>query len=138
MEFLRWPAMNAALNVASAFLLILGYVFIRQNAMKAHVLCMVGAFLMSSIFLVSYLFYHYYHGSTGFAGQGWSRVVYFTLLISHSVLALAIVPMVLLTMWWGIKGQFEKHVRIARITFPIWLYVSVTGVLVYAMLYHMT
>ena len=103
--------------------------------MVAHQLCMLSAFCTSVLFLISYLIYHYYVGSVPFEGEGWIRPVYFSILISHAILAVAIVPMVLLTLGRALRGTFEKHRRVARWTLPLWLYVSVTGVVVYGMLY---
>lgn len=131
------PTLNAFLNGTSAVLLTAGYVFIRLTKVTAHKTCMVTAFGVSSLFLISYLLYHFYVGSAPFAGTGWIRPVYFTLLISHIVLAACIVPLALITMYRAWTEQFEKHMRIARWTFPLWLYVSVTGVIVYLMLYHL-
>ncbi|MGH7311493.1 MAG: DUF420 domain-containing protein [Candidatus Rokuibacteriota bacterium] len=129
------PALNAVLNATSAALLMVGYVFIRRRRVVAHLACMLGAFGVSTLFLVSYVVYHYYAGSRPFAGQGWIRPVYFALLISHIVLAAAIVPLALTTIYRGLTGQFPRHRRIARWTLPIWLYVSVTGVAIFLMLY---
>ncbi len=137
MDYSKLPAINAALNATSALFLTLGYVFIRQRAMKAHAMCMTTAFGTSMLFLVSYLTYHYHHGSTGFTGTGWIRPVYFSILISHTVLAAAVVPLAVVTLYRGFRGQFAKHVRIARLTLPVWLYVSVTGVVIYWMLYRL-
>lgn len=131
------PTLNAILNSISAILLTLGYAFIRQNKRDAHRACMISAFVTSTLFLVSYLFYHYHHGSTPFQGQGIVRYVYFTILMTHTVLAAAIVPMIFLTFIRAFKERFDLHRRIARWTLPFWLYVSVTGVLVYLMLYHL-
>ena len=135
-EILDFPAVNACLNATSAAFLTVGYMFIRQRNIKAHKVCMVGAVTTSALFLTTYLTYHYYHGSTGFTGEGWERVVYFSILITHTILATAIVPMVIITLRYALKDQFDRHARIARWTLPIWWYVSVTGVLVYWMLYH--
>lgn len=129
------PSVNAALNSASALLLIAGYLFIRNKRVRAHKACMLAAFTASSLFLLSYLIYHYHVGSVPFRGQGWIRTVYFAILISHTVLAVLIVPLVLITLTRALKGNFDRHRRIARWTFPLWLYVSVTGVIVYWMLY---
>ena len=137
MDLSQLPALNASLNAISACLLVCGYIFIRQNSIKAHTMCMVCAFCVSILFLISYVYYHFHQGSTPFTGQGWIRIVYFTVLISHIILAVAIVPLAVMTLARGLKGQFGKHVKIARITLPVWLYVSVTGVLVYWMLYQM-
>jgi len=129
------PTVNAALNSASALLLVAGYLFIRNKKVLAHKLCMLSAFTTSTLFLISYLSYHYQVGSVPFKGQGWIRTVYFTVLISHTILAVTIVPLVLVTLTRALKGSFDRHKRIARWTLPIWLYVSVTGVIVYWMLY---
>ncbi len=132
------PGVNAALNSASALLLATGYLFIRKGRVALHRLCMLSALLTSTLFLASYLIYHYNVGSVPFRGQGWIRVVYFTILISHTILATAIVPLVLITVTRALKGSFERHKRIARWTLPLWFYVSVTGVVVYWMLYRMS
>jgi uncharacterized membrane protein YozB (DUF420 family) len=129
------PHLNAILNATSGLLLVTGYLFIRRRNVKAHRNCLIAALFTSTIFLASYLTYHYYHGSTRFTGQGLARPVYFTILISHTILATAIVPFVGVTLYRAARGQFAKHMRIARWTFPMWLYVSVTGVVVYLMLY---
>lgn len=129
------PGLNAALNSASALLLVSGYLFIRSKKINAHKLCMLSAFTTSTLFLISYLTYHYQVGSVPFQGEGWIRFVYFAVLISHTILAAAIVPLVLVTLIRALKGNFERHRRIARWTLPLWLYVSITGVLVYWMLY---
>ncbi len=131
------PTVNAFLNGTSAVLLTVGYVFIRLKKVTAHKTCMVTAFGVSSLFLISYLIHHYRVGSVLFGGTGFIRPVYFTLLISHIVLAACIVPLVLITIYRAWNEQFEKHMRIARWTLPLWLYVSVTGVIVYWMLYHL-
>lgn len=129
------PSLNAALNSASAVFLTFGYLFIRSKKVTAHKLCMLSAFTTSTLFLISYLAYHYQVGSVPFKGQGWIRAVYFTVLISHTILAATIVPLVLMTLTRALKGNFERHKRIARRTLPLWLYVSITGVIVYWMLY---
>ena len=131
------PTLNAFLNGTSAVLLTIGYIFIRLKKVTAHKTCMVTAFGVSSLFLLSYLIHHYRVGSVPFGGTGFMRPVYFTLLVSHIVLAASIVPLVLITIYRAWSQQFEKHVRIARWTLPLWLYVSVTGVIVYWMLYHL-
>src|SRR5215470_14971253 len=130
-----FPALNATLNGASALLITTGHGLIRRNNMRLHRACMIAAVATSSLFLASYLYYHAHVGSVRFPGQGWVRLLYFALLISHTVLAAAVVPLVLLALNAGLRGRFEKHRRIARWTFPIWLYVSVTGVIVYIILY---
>lgn len=129
------PTINASLNTISAILLTVGYVLIRQRKITAHKKCMLAAFSVSVLFLISYVFYHANAGSTPFTKQGWIRPVYFTILISHIILAFVIVPLALRTLYLAWKEQFDKHRRIAKITLPIWLYVSVTGVLIYLMLY---
>jgi uncharacterized membrane protein YozB (DUF420 family) len=129
------PTVNATLNATSAFLLVLGYMFIRRRNVAAHRVCMVSAFVTSTLFLVSYLTYHYYHGSQHFHGQGWIRTVYFTVLTSHTILAAVIVPLVLVTLVRALRERFDQHRKIARWTLPIWMYVSVTGVIIYWMLY---
>ncbi|HSB80617.1 MAG TPA: DUF420 domain-containing protein [Candidatus Methylomirabilis sp.] len=131
------PSLNAVLNGTSAALLVVGFLCIRQKKIAAHRACMVSAFVISTLFLVSYLTLRYYAGMTRFTGQGWIRPAYFTILISHTVLAAGIVPLVLVTLWRAVQGRFDKHVRIARWTLPFWLYVSVTGVLVYWILYQL-
>ena len=131
------PSLNAGLNAASALLIILGFILIRQGAWTGHALCMCSALGTSTLFLISYLTYHFFHGATHFTGHGWIRPVYFTILISHTILAVAVVPLVLVTLSRALRSQFERHRKIAKLTFPIWLYVSVTGILVYWMLYRM-
>lgn len=132
-----WPALNAFLNLMSAVFLTIGFIQIRKGRMLRHRAFMLTAFLTSTAFLVSYLAYHYYAGSTRFQGHGPIRTVYFAVLISHSILAALVVPLVLLTLTRGLRERFPAHRRVARWTLPIWLYVSVTGVLVYLMLYRM-
>jgi len=127
---------NAALNGASAILIGAGVYFIKRKNIPAHKACMVAALGVSSLFLASYLTYHYHVGSVRFTKQGWIRDVYFPLLLSHTALAAVVLPMVLRTAFLGFKGRFSGHVRIAKWTFPTWMYVSVTGVVVYLMLYH--
>lgn len=129
------PRVNATLNGLSAIFLTTGYFFIRKKQIQIHRLFMVLAFSTSVIFLASYLFYHAHHGTTRFPGTGWAKVTYLTILISHTVLAIVIVPLVLRTLWLALASRFEAHRRLARWTFPLWLYVSVTGVIVYWMLY---
>jgi uncharacterized membrane protein YozB (DUF420 family) len=131
------PAIDAILNATSAVLLTLGYVFIRRKNVGAHKVCMVSAVVTSTLFLACYLTYHYYHGTTHFTGQGAVRWIYFSVLGSHTVLAAAIVPLVLVTLYRALRERFDLHKRLARWTLPAWLYVSVTGVVVYWMLYHL-
>ena len=135
MELSLLPSVNASLNTASTLLLIFGYFLIRQRAITGHTVCMLLACGTSTLFLVSYLYYHYHHGTTPFPGHGPIRLLYFGILISHTILAVVIVPLVLTTLFWAFRSRFEKHKAIARITLPIWIYVSVTGVVVYWMLY---
>lgn len=132
------PILNAALNATSATLLLAGYGFIRAQRVVAHTLCMAGACCVSALFLISYLIYHAQVGSVRFTGTGWMRPVYFALLISHTILALVIVPCVLRTLFLAGHKRWAAHKAIARWTLPLWLYVSVTGVVVYWMLYHMS
>ena len=131
------PVLNAFLNGTSAVFLAVGYVFIRLKKVTPHKACMVTALGVSSLFLVSYVFYHYHAGSVLFAGTGFIRPVYFAILISHILLAACIVPLALLTIYRAWSKQFDRHRRIARWTLPLWLYVSVTGVIVYWMLYQL-
>lgn len=131
------PHLNALLNSVSALLLLAGYLFVRRRRMAAHRRCMLAALGSSALFLVSYLIYHFSVGSVRFQGQGWPRTVYFAVLVSHTVLATAIVPLVLVTVTRALRRRFDRHRAIARWTLPLWLYVSVTGVVVYWMLYRM-
>ena len=131
------PALNACLNATSATLLVIGYFQIRSKKILAHRVCMSAAFLTSTLFLVSYLYYHYHHGSTKFQGPSGVRLVYLTILLTHTVLAALIVPMILLTFQRALTGKYAKHRAIAKWTLPLWLYVSVTGVIVYWMLYQL-
>lgn len=135
--FTALPAVNACLNAASACLLIAGYACIRRGRVQAHRACMLGAFTVSTLFLISYLIYHFEVGSVRFTGQGWVRPLYFTILITHTVLAVAVVPLALAALHRAWRGRFEAHRRVARWAFPVWLYVSVTGVVVYLMLYRL-
>ena len=131
------PHLNALLNTVSAILLLTGYCFIRQRNVDAHRRCMLAALTCSGLFLTSYLVYHFNVGSVRFEGQGWIRMVYFGVLVSHTVLATAIVPLVVITVVRALRARFDRHRVIARWTLPLWLYVSVTGVAVYWMLYQM-
>jgi len=130
------PTLNAILNATSGILIVAGFILIRKKRVSAHKACMIGAVVTSTLFLISYLVYHYYHGVTRFPGTGASRPVYFSILTSHTLLAIIIVPFVIVTLTRALKNQFGRHMRIAKWTFPMWLYVSVTGVVVYLMLYH--
>jgi uncharacterized membrane protein YozB (DUF420 family) len=129
------PHLNACLNGTSALLLLSGYTFIRSRNVSAHRTCQIAALVVSLLFLASYLTYHYNHGATRFQGTGLARPIYFTVLTSHTILAIVIVPLVILTFYRAFRGDFSRHRRIARITLPLWLYVSITGVIVYLMLY---
>lgn len=131
------PLLNACLNATSAALLAAGWVLIRSRRVTAHRTCMLSALVVSILFLVSYVTYHSLAGSRPFTGTGWVRLVYFPMLVSHIVLAAAIVPLALTTVYRALQGNFVRHARIARWTLPIWLYVSVTGVLVYWMLHRL-
>ena len=132
------PTLNAVLNFTSAVLLGFGFYFIKQRRIQAHKTCMTAAMLVSVAFLTSYVIYHYHAGSVPFSGQGWIRPIYFFILITHVILAIVIVPMVLRTAYMAFTARFDKHVPIARKTFPLWMYVSVTGVVVYLMLYQIS
>lgn len=137
MDVTLLPALNASLNALCTVLLVTGFVLIRRGRREAHRRVMLSAFATSVVFLVSYLYYHSQTGSTGFVGQGSVRVLYFSILISHTVLAAAVPVLASITLVRGLRERFERHVAIARWTLPIWLYVSVTGVAVYLMLYQM-
>ena len=131
------PTVNATLNAIAAVLLICGFVMIKRGRIQTHRRFMLGAFATSALFLVSYVIYHANVGSKPFEGRGTIRLVYFAILISHVVLAAIILPMALITLTHALRERFDRHVPIARWTLPIWLYVSVTGVIVYLMLYQM-
>jgi putative membrane protein len=131
------PALNATLNALSFVLLVTGYVFIRRKQRQAHRACMLAALTMSGLFLTSYVIYHAQVGSVPFKGTGWIRTLYFAVLIPHVILAAGMVPPVIITVSRGLSAKYDKHRRIARWTLPIWLYVSITGVIVYLMLYQM-
>lgn len=137
MQLSDLPAVNATLNALSAIWLTCGYVFIRQKDKAAHRFCMIAALITSALFLISYLIYHYHAGSKPFTGQGAIRTVYFTILLTHTVLAVVIVPLVFITLFRALKARFDKHRNIARWTLPLWFYVSITGVMIYLMLYQM-
>jgi uncharacterized membrane protein YozB (DUF420 family) len=132
------PAVNATLNAISGVLLVVGYFLIRARRIQQHRRCMLAAFAVSSLFLVCYLIYHAQVGSVPFVRQGFVRPLYFTILITHIVLAAAVLPLALITLSRGLKARYARHRAIARWTMPIWLYVSVTGVLVYVLLYQPT
>jgi len=131
------PSLNAVLNATSAVLLVLGYAAIRRRDVHAHRRFMVAAFIASVLFLTSYVRYHAAVGSVPFTGNGWLRSLYFAILVPHVILAALIVPLALWTLRHASRRRFRRHARLARITLPLWLYVSVTGVVVYVMLYHL-
>ena len=137
MEISDLPTLNATLNTISGILLVIGYVQIRQRNIAAHKKTMLAAFGVSVLFLTSYVIYHTFAGSKPFTKEGWIRPVYFTILISHIILAFLIVPLAVRTLYLAWRERFEAHRRIAKLTFPIWVYVSVTGVLIYLMLYQL-
>lgn len=134
-QYAIFPVINATLNGTSAVLLYVGHGFIKRGKMAAHRGLMITALVTSSLFLTSYLYYHSHVGSVRFQGQGWSRPLYFAILISHTILAAAIVPLVIITLSRALRRRFDRHRAIARWTYPLWLYVSVTGVVIYLMLY---
>ena len=135
-EFVSYlPHLNACLNTTSALLLFTGYRFIRARNVVAHRACQIAALAISILFLASYLTYHFNHGATRFQGTGLVRPFYFTILTTHTILAIVIVPLVILTFYRAFRGDFVRHRKIARITLPLWLYVSITGVIIYLLLY---
>ena len=134
-QYAFFPALNAGLNGTSAVLLLSGRVLIAKKRIAAHRACMIAAVVASALFLGCYLFFHFKVGNILFLGQGWSRPVYFAILISHVTLAIVIVPMAVITLNRGLKARYDRHRTIARWTWPLWMYVSVTGVIVYFMLY---
>ena len=143
MELLKiFPHLNAALNATSGLLLVFGLVFILKRRVHLHRACMLGASSVSAIFLACYVTHHiirtsiYGLGPTKFTGEGFARPVYFTILTSHTILATLVAPFIIATLWRGLKGKFDAHKRLARLVYPVWLYVSLTGVVVYLMLYH--
>ena len=136
-QYAVFPVINATLNGSSAVLLLAGRWYIKHGRIAVHRGFMIAALAASSLFLACYLYYHAHVGSVRFAGQGWSRPVYFAILISHTALAAAIVPMVIITLSRALRERFDRHRAIARWTYPVWLYVSVTGVVIYVMLYHL-
>ena len=132
-----FPALNAILNGTSAVLIACGRHFIQQRRIAAHKRCMIAAVACSSLFLVSYLYYHWQVGTVRFRGAGWTRPVYFSILGTHTVLAAAIVPLVATALVLALRGRFERHRRVARWAYPTWMYVNVTGVVIYVMLYQL-
>lgn len=134
-EWVVWlPKANALFNSLSAICLVLGYINIRRRNRLVHMRFMLSATVFSSLFLVSYITYHYFHGDTKFPGQGWIRPVYFFILITHISLSTVALPFILATLWYALRTQFRFHRRVARWTLPVWLYVSVTGVIVFFVL----
>lgn len=131
------PHLNAVLNLSSFVLLLGGYYFIRRKRVTAHLSCMLAALGVSILFLVSYLTYHYNYGSVRFQGEGVVRTIYLVILLTHAVLAAVIVPLIIVTLRRALRGDFGRHRKIARWTYPLWLYVSITGVIVYLMLYRL-
>lgn len=131
------PALNAFLNSGSFALLLSGFFFIKRGKIAAHKRCMIATFTVSVLFLISYLVYHYQAGSVRFTKEGWIRPVYFTILISHTLLAMAVPPLAAVTLFRALKERFARHKQIARWTLPVWMYVSVTGVVIYWMLYQL-
>jgi putative membrane protein len=129
--------LNAILNSAAFALLMAGFVFIKRKNVAAHRACMISALIVSAAFLASYLTYHWHVGDVRFGGRGWIRPVYFAILVPHVILAGTIVPLALVTLYYALRGRFRSHRRIARWTWPLWIYVSVTGVVIYVMLYRL-
>lgn len=134
-QYAFFPALNASLNGASAAFLLTGRVLIAKRRMAAHRACMVAAVVASALFLTCYLFFHYKVGNILFLGHGWARPLYFAILISHVTLAMVIVPLAIMTLSRGLRARYDKHRTIARWTWPLWMYVSITGIIVYFMLY---
>ena len=137
LDYTVLPALNATLNTISTVFLSLGWMFIRRGEIAPHRACMLSAFATSALFLISYLVYHANVGSVPFQGQGALRIVYFTILITHIILAALILPLALVTLSRALSRRFDRHRAIARWTLPIWLYVSITGVIIYVMLYQL-
>lgn len=135
-QYAMFPVINASLNGTSAVVLFTAHGMIKRGRMAAHRALMLTAVVTSSLFLTSYLYYHWHVGSVHFQGHGWTRPLYFSILTSHTILAAAIVPLVIITLSRALRERFDQHRAIARWTYPLWLYVSVTGVVIYFMLYH--
>lgn len=134
-DYSIFPALNASLNGASAVLIVTGRSLIRNGKVRWHRACMIAAVVTSTAFLACYLYYHAHVGSVHFPGRGWARLVYFSILASHTLLAATVPVLVVLSLTFALRKRFDRHRRIARWTYPVWLYVSVTGVVVYIMLY---
>jgi len=129
------PLLHASLNGSSAALMLSGFLFVRKRRIPLHFVCMTLATVTSAVFLASYLYYHAHAGATAFAGQGWIRPVYFGVLLSHTVLAAAVPPLVVVVLYLAVRGRFQRHGKLARWALPVWIYVSATGVLIFLMLY---
>lgn len=136
-DFTFLPTLNAILNATCTVLLVCGVIFVKRNNITAHRACMIAAVSVSALFLMSYLVYHYHVGSVPFTTHGWIRPVYFTILLSHTVLAVVALPLVLRALYLGLQDRLPQHRRVVKWAFPIWIYVSVTGVVVYLMLYRL-
>lgn len=136
-DYSIFPAINATLNGTSAVLLVTAHSMIKRGRVATHRALMLTAVATSTLFLISYLYYHAHVGSVHFQGRGWSRPVYFSILVSHTILAATIVPLVIITLSRALREHFDQHRAIARWTYPLWLYVSITGVVIYFMLYHL-
>src|SRR5262245_34302876 len=136
MDYTQLPALNAVLNTASAIFAVTGHRYMHKGKIAAHRTCMIAAVCSSGLFLISYLYYHAHAGVIRFQGTGLIRQIYFAVLTSHTILAVLIVPLVLTSLYLGLRGRFDKHRPVARWTYPLWLYVSITGVLIYFMVYH--
>ena len=136
-DYTSFPAITASLNGASAVLIVTGRGLIKRGRIAAHRACMIAAVASSSLLLVCYIYYHAHAGVIRFQGQGMVRPVYFSILLTHTILAAVIVPLVIITLARAWRGTFERHRAIARWTFPVWLYVSITGVVIYVMLFHL-
>ncbi|QSR87252.1 DUF420 domain-containing protein [Candidatus Methylacidiphilum infernorum] len=136
MSIKDFPAIDASLNALTFFFLLLGYIAIKKGKRDAHKIFMITAVFLSIAFLCCYLIYHYFHGATPFPRHDWSRPLYFTILTTHTVLAIVNLPAIFLAVYFALKNRFDKHTRITRLLWPSWVYVSITGVLVYFMLYH--
>jgi putative membrane protein len=127
---------NAILNGLSAIFLILGFIFIKRRNVQFHRASILTAFTLSVLFFISYLFYHHHAGSVPYAHHDWTRPLYFTILISHIILAVVMIPLILMSLWYALKERFEQHKRLVKWTWPIWIYVSLSGLIIYLMLYH--
>jgi uncharacterized membrane protein YozB (DUF420 family) len=135
MDYSIFPPINASLNGLTAILLVVGLVLIKQGKRKAHQVVMIGALVSSTVFLSCYLFYHFHHIVTVFPRHDWTRVLYFSILIPHVILAVLMLPFIFMAVGRGLRGEYERHKALTRWVWPVWMYVSVTGVLVYFMLY---